>query len=98
MSEQRIVLSSFGIDHDANVTFVYGVVEGGTHFNLKNTRIVTILEPDTEIDRQAYEMLTASWIKAVGTEGYRAVPSTVTLVVDDVGNIIRIEETALAAR
>ena len=53
MSEQRIVLSRFGIDHDANVTFVYGIVEGGTHFNLKNTRIVTILEPDTESDRQA---------------------------------------------
>ena len=92
MSEQRIVLSSFGIDHDANVTFIHGVVQSGTHFNLKNTRIVTILEPDTEIDRQAYEMLAASWIKAVGTEGHQGVPSTVTLVVDGDGNVIRIEE------
>ena len=91
MSEQRIVLSSFGIDHDANVTFVHGVVQGGTHFNLKNTRIVTILDPHSWAGKQANNMLMASWIK-VGFEGHRDIPSTVTLVIHDDGNIIRIEE------
>ena len=91
MSEQRIVLSNFGIDHDANVTFISGVIQRSSHFNMKNTRIVTILEPDTEFDRQANNMLMASWIK-VGAEGHRDIPSVVTLVVDGDGNVIRIEE------
>ena len=91
MSEQRIVLSSFGIDHDANITFISGVVQSSTAFNLKNTRIVTIIEPYSDADRHTHKMLMASWIK-VGAEGHRDIPSIVTLVVDDVGNIIRIEE------
>ena len=89
MSEQRIVLSNFGIDHDADATFISGVVQSGTHFHIKNTRLTSITQGIA--DCQASEMLLASWIK-VGAEGHRDIPSTVTLVIDDNGNIIRIEE------
>ena len=91
MSEQHIALSSFGIDHDANLTLISGIVQSSTHFYLKNTRIITILEPYGDADRHANNMLMASLVK-VGSERHRDIPSTVTLVVDGAGNVIRIEE------
>ena len=89
MSEQRIVLSNFGIDHDADATFISGIVQSGSHFYIKNTRLTTITQGEAGF--QASEMLMASWIK-VGSEGHREIPSLVTLVIDGNGNIIRIEE------
>lgn len=87
-------LEYFDVNHDADLTFVSGVIKESSDPEetvFANAKITVIVKGQAEA--QAWEMLKKSWIKATPGSGHEPLPHAVTITVDDDGYITNIEKT-----